>query len=176
MSQPKRHPYLPQPYLCRFTRGGERERVFWVCDIEKRELRRQTSKNTAVQKHCYSRTLPDGSKDTGQKSGMTAKDAVEFMQSDRYRVNISRSRSIRMMLKDAPKVTADFDLMDRAFYHAPEGRSSITTDAPFRITEPPDVDKIPKWYGCGYRHIGTKKIQQHPTAPAILSAGAVGCC
>jgi hypothetical protein len=62
-SQPKRHHYLPESYLCRFTHGGTPSSELWVYDIEKREFRSQTPHGTGVQRHYYSVTLPNGTKD-----------------------------------------------------------------------------------------------------------------
>ena len=60
--QPKRHHYLPESYLRRFTREGEAGSLFWVYDIEKREIRPQTPHNTGCQRHYYCVTMPDGSR------------------------------------------------------------------------------------------------------------------
>ncbi|MCH8029436.1 MAG: DUF4238 domain-containing protein [Candidatus Dadabacteria bacterium] len=58
MSTPKRHHYLPQFYLEGFCRDG----YLWVFDSENEEYRRQTPKNTAVEKDFYTVVNKDGEK------------------------------------------------------------------------------------------------------------------
>lgn len=48
-NEPRRHHYLPQFYLQAFAEDG----MLWVFDREKREYRRQSPLNTAVQKDYY---------------------------------------------------------------------------------------------------------------------------
>lgn len=55
----KRHHYLAQFYLKRFCRDGK----LWLYDRDKDEYRRQTPKNTALEKHLYSLDKEDGQKD-----------------------------------------------------------------------------------------------------------------
>src|ERR1700733_7565782 len=43
-NNPKRHHYLPESYLKRFTR----DKAFWVFDIQKKELRPQTPHDTGA--------------------------------------------------------------------------------------------------------------------------------
>lgn len=59
MKPPKRHHYLPQFYL----NGFSRDQYLFVYDREENEYRKQTPKNTAVEKDFY--TLTD---DSGQKN------------------------------------------------------------------------------------------------------------
>jgi hypothetical protein len=56
----KRHHYVPQLLLKRFCLGG----LLWVFDRETGTLRQQPPKDTAVEKHRYSRPSADGKHDT----------------------------------------------------------------------------------------------------------------
>jgi uncharacterized protein DUF4238 len=58
VTRPKRHHTLPQFYLSGFTRGG----MLWVFDRAKKQFRRQTPKNTAVESGFYSFATKDGGK------------------------------------------------------------------------------------------------------------------
>jgi len=49
MSKPKRHHYLPQFYLDKFSRSGS----LYIFDRELNEYREQTPTNTAVKSHYY---------------------------------------------------------------------------------------------------------------------------
>ena len=66
-------------------------------------------------------------KETGAKPGITAREAVEFAKSDRYKVKIFRSLSLSMMLNQAPVVAEHFRIMDWGFYHAPKDCSFVTS-------------------------------------------------
>lgn len=56
----KRHHYVPQLLLKRFCVDG----LQWVFDRETDTLRQQQPKDTAVEKHLYSRPTADGKPDT----------------------------------------------------------------------------------------------------------------
>jgi Protein of unknown function (DUF4238) len=58
MAGPKRHHYLPQFYLQRFTRDGS----LWVYDRLRRAFRQQQPVNTAVEGQRYTVELDDGTK------------------------------------------------------------------------------------------------------------------
>lgn len=68
MSSPKRHHYLPRFYLAGFCR----ENRVWLYDREKKEVRWQTPKNTAVRTHFYSIENKNGTR-TAEIEGMLAK-------------------------------------------------------------------------------------------------------
>lgn len=59
MGHPKRHHYLPESYLKRFTT----ERGLWVYDIEKEELRPQTAHNTGTEGYFNAIEDQDGNRD-----------------------------------------------------------------------------------------------------------------
>ncbi len=71
MSQPKRHHYLPESYLARFTREGTPQSVFWIYDIKLRKLRDQTPRNTGVQGYYNAVERPDGSRDFGLENALS---------------------------------------------------------------------------------------------------------
>jgi len=60
-STPKRHHYLPQFYLERFTKDGS----LWVYDRERKEYRSQTPINTAVITHYYKFIEENGTPNVG---------------------------------------------------------------------------------------------------------------
>lgn len=62
MPHAKRHHYLPESYLARFTRERSRQGRFWVYDIKQRQLRAQTPHNTAVQGYYNAVELEDGTR------------------------------------------------------------------------------------------------------------------
>jgi hypothetical protein len=65
MSIPKRHHYLPESYLTRFTRKRTDQGELWIYDIKKREFRRQTPRNTGVQGYYNAVENEDGTRDFG---------------------------------------------------------------------------------------------------------------
>lgn len=65
MSNPKRHHYLPESYLSRFTRERTDQGKLWIYDIKKREFREQTPRNTGVQGYYNAVEKEDGTRDFG---------------------------------------------------------------------------------------------------------------
>lgn len=63
MSIPKRHHYLPESYLTRFTLERTDQGKLRIYDIKKREFREQTPRNTGVQGYYNAVEKEDGSRD-----------------------------------------------------------------------------------------------------------------
>ncbi len=94
MSTPKRHHYLPEFYLDRFTGSGR----LWVFDRSKGQLRGTTPRNTAVIGHYYSFTDESGERRADverllaaiEAAAKPAFDALEsgadFSREDRFRL------------------------------------------------------------------------------------------
>ena len=74
MAKPsKRHHYLPQFYLKRFT---DEEGLLCLFDRESKEFRRQQPVNTALRKHFYTVTDTDGLKSDGIERMFSGLDSV----------------------------------------------------------------------------------------------------
>lgn len=62
MPNPKRHHYIPESYLCRFTAGRTDQSPFSVFDIRMRQFRIQTPRNTGVQGYYNAVEQADGTR------------------------------------------------------------------------------------------------------------------
>jgi len=70
MPEPKRHHYLPESYLRRFTRGGAPDSLFAVYDRQQDEFRIQTPRNTAVANYYYTVQTAAGEKSAHIEKGL----------------------------------------------------------------------------------------------------------
>lgn len=85
-----------------------------------------------------------------------AQQLFEFVQEDRYRVEIPRQNTIRAMLKIADHLMPYFMQMDWILLRAADGAAFITTDNPFTIF-PPAWYNPNSFLGVGVLTRGAKK-------------------
>lgn len=114
--------------------------------------------------------LEEFERDTGAPLGIGAKEMMEFIKNDRYRIETGRNESLRVMANLAENTAQRFMAMDWMFLHAPPGRAFVTSDNPFHIMPPANFEKRPKWMGYGYGTPGTKKL-----VPLTSKVGLVMC-
>jgi len=107
-------------------------------------------------------------KETGEKVGLTPEKMADFVTSDRFKVVATRNASLHMMVAQAPKMAGYFQQMDWGFFYAPTGSAFITSDNPFYLMPPSDIDWKPKLYGIGVLTPGTRKI--FPLSPRVCLA------
>ena len=111
MSEPKRHHYLPQFYLNRFT---DNKGLLWVFDRDTKEYRQQSSKNTMLQCHYYTFRDKDGKKHT---------EIEKF-----FSIIEGRTKPIIEKVDDKQKITA-------------EEKEILATFISFQKTRVPDFEK-----------------------------------
>jgi hypothetical protein len=83
MSEPKRHHFLPESYLRRFTRGGAAESVFAVYDRKYDQFRCQTPRNTAVETHYYTVETETGEKSAHIEKGLAQIESLAMPSIDK---------------------------------------------------------------------------------------------
>jgi hypothetical protein len=112
--------------------------------------------------------LEEYEKDTGAPLGLSAKEMMEFIAKDKYRIETGRNESLRVMMNLAEGVAKRFMGMDWMFLHSPPGSAFVTSDNPFHIIPPSNLEEMPIWMSYGYATLGAKKL-----IPLSMSVGLV---
>lgn len=78
--------------------------------------------------------------DTGRNIGISPKELTEFVQSDAYEREVRRNESLRVMLELSTKLPVYFIHMNWLLLFAPGNSSFVTTDEPFVLIPPSELD------------------------------------
>jgi Protein of unknown function (DUF4238) len=103
------------------------------------------------------KSLEEFTRDTGQVIEKEPKDLLNLMRSENLEVEIKRSLSLEMMLKQADTFANMFRQMDWLVLHAGDECSFVTSDNPLVLAPPKDFPKK-VWYGYGIATRGCKKV------------------
>lgn len=95
--------------------------------------------------------------DTRQKIDLSPKSLIDFVQGERYDLEISKEWRLEMMMSLGSELIRFFLNMDWLFLEAPNRSSFITSDNPFVLVPPKDYN--PRgFYGVGMITKGAKKV------------------
>ncbi len=78
--------------------------------------------------------------DTGQKIDISLKGLIDFVQGERYDLEISKEWRLEMMMSLGSELIGFFLNMDWLFLEAPNKSSFITSDNPFVLVPPKDCN------------------------------------
>jgi hypothetical protein len=151
MKTPKRHHYLPQFYL----NGFARDQHFFVYDRVNHEYRKQTPKNTAVEKDFYTLTDDSGQKHTSIETKIAeiesrAKPVIDKLDSSKavtFEDRVALSHFIALFIGRTPEYNATFKLLqdqllrkvNKVKFHSIEQTQAVLDD--YKATNP-DKDKL----------------------------------
>lgn len=82
----------------------------------------------------------------------------KIIQSDSFKIQIHKNRSLEMMVRLASEFAKTLLRLNFVIIHAPKDCSFITTDRPFVIVPPNDRSRIPAWGGVGLLTPGANKF------------------
>jgi hypothetical protein len=103
------------------------------------------------------KSLQEFSRKTGRVIEKGPKEMLKFLRSENLKIEIKRSLSLEMMLKQADTMANIFRQMDWLILHAKGDCSFVTSDNPLVLCPPKDFPKK-AWYGYGIATPGCKKV------------------
>jgi len=103
------------------------------------------------------KSLDEFAKETGQTVGVEPAKLLELFQKDGLKVDIKRSLSLEMMLKQAEPMANHFRLMNWVILHAEGNCSFVTSDNPFVLVPPGNFPRN-TWRGVGITTPGSRKL------------------
>jgi hypothetical protein len=102
-------------------------------------------------------TLGKYKRDTGNSTDINPAQVVNWHRSGKFKIDIHRNESLRIMLQISLKTANWFNQMDWIFLHAPDKTSFVTSDNPVYVA-PPDGWNSKGSYGHGLLTKGTTKV------------------
>jgi hypothetical protein len=102
-------------------------------------------------------SLNEFTKETGQVVDVAPAKLLEMFQNNGFKVDIKRSLSLEMMLKQVDPMANYFRQMNWVVLHAEGDCSFVTSDNPF-VLVPPENFPRNSWRGCGILTPGSRKL------------------
>lgn len=109
------------------------------------------------------------SADTGTPLKKTPEEMFEFFKSEAFTVEATQSYRLKLFLESSMGIAPAIFGMHWLVLHAPNGKHFITTDAPFQVRMPTQINH-PKWMGVGVLSPGAEKLLPLTKSTALVIA------